>query len=96
MMKVQEVEYFFPVPGNQRLQRAGGEKGRVNGRQELDASAFGGPFPAPPNPEQSCPLLPVGPSLVVPEARPKRQRDMLLGRVLTFGLTWPINSLSLY
>lgn len=95
-MKVQEVEYFFPVPGNQRLQRAGGEKGRVNGRQELDASAFGGPFPAPPNPEQSCPLLPVGPSLVVPEARPKRQRDMILGRVLTFGLTWPINSLSLY
>ena len=95
-MKVQEVEYFFPVPGNQRLQRAGGEKGRVNGRQELDASAFRGPFPAPPNPEQSCPLLPVGPSLVVPEARPKRQRDMILGRVLTFGLTWPINSLSLY
>jgi len=46
-MKVQEVEYFFPVPGNQRLQRAGGEKGRVNGRQESDASAFGGPFPAP-------------------------------------------------
>lgn len=70
-MKVQEVEYFFPVPGNQRLQRAGGEKGRVNGRQESDASAFGGPFPARPNPDQSCPLLPVGPSLAVPEARPK-------------------------
>lgn len=78
-MKVQEVEYFFPVPGNQRLQRAGGEKGRVNGRQDSDASAFGGPFPARPNPEQSCPLLPVGPSLAVPEARPKRQRDMISG-----------------
>ena len=56
----------------------------------------GGLFLPPPYPEQSCPLLPVGPSLVVPEARPKRQRDMILGRVLTFGLTWPINSLSLY
>ena len=70
-MKVQEVEYFFPVPGNQRLQRAGGEKGRVNGRQELDASAFGGPFPAPPLPRTELPSSSCGPLARCPRSSAK-------------------------
>ena len=73
--------------------------GRGEGEDERQAGVrclcFWGAFPAPPQ-EQSCPLLPVGPSLAVPEARPKRQCDTISGRVLTFGLVWPGNSLSLY
>lgn len=51
VMKVQEVGYFFSSyrksKASVRRQR-GGQKGRVSGRQESDASAFGGPFPDPP------------------------------------------------